>query len=292
MNCSTRLLKGKILSWVFVLPGLVLYLSFVVYPIFSMVVLSLYDWNGIGQKLYVGFENYVKLMSDNRFHTNIRVSLLWTLGASITPVLLGLAAAALLYSRIRFRTFFRVVYYLPAVISVVAVAVLWSWIYAPYFGLLNGIMSALGFNQINFLGNANLALPSLIIAYTWAHFGFYMVILLAGLQNIDPVLYDAASVDGAGAWQKFVHVTVPMLRQPLTITSTIAIINALKTFSIIYITTGGGPYRSTETLPVRMYLTAFLSYKAGYAAAISVVFLIITFTLSVTFWRLRERSAW
>jgi raffinose/stachyose/melibiose transport system permease protein len=275
----------------FLAPAAGLYVVFVVVPVAASVALSLHRWDGLAASLeFVGLGNYADLASDPLFVASVARSLLWTLATGTLPVFIGLILAALLAEDVRGRMVFRTVFYLPVVLSAVAVGVVWSWMYNPVFGVVNGLLGAVGIGPIGFLGEARWAMPAMVLADTWSYFGFPMVIFLAAIQSIDRDLYEAAMVDGATSTAQFVYITLPLLRRATTLAVTIAVIRALKVFALIWAMTEGGPYRSTETIPIQMYVRAFQESQVGYGSAMAVVFTALIMALSVSFWYVRERA--
>jgi len=281
-----------VMGCLYVAPAAALYLLFVVVPTAGSIHLSLHNWDGLQpHPEFVGLGNYIGLATDQLFWASVARSLIWTVATTILPVAIGLVLAAVLAEDIWGRTFLRVVFYMPVVISAVAVGVVWSWMYNPVFGVVNEVLRGLNQPPIGFLGEAGWAFPALVVADTWSYFGFPMVIFLAAIQSIDHDLYDAAVVDGASKFAQFAYITVPMLRGATTLAVTVAVIRALKVFALIWAMTEGGPFRSTETIPIQMYARAFLESRVGYGSAMAVVFTLIIFGLSVSFWYLRERAA-
>lgn len=279
--------QPKLVPYLFILPAFLIYASFFLWPILQLVLLTLQDWDGIGEKRFVGIENYRELFfSDPAFWAAFIHNLVWMLAALIVPVSIGLFLAILLArGAMRGRAIFRTIYFVPQVISSVVVAVIWRWIYNPSFGALNQFLAALGLSsfQRGWLGDADLALPALFIAWSWVQYGFAMVIFLAALQNIDEVYFDAAKVDGANWWQQFRHVLLPAIRRPLTIVLLIISISSFQVFDLVFITTRGGPGNATMNLAVYMYQTTFAFNRVGYGATVAMTLGAVILTFSVLF---------
>jgi len=250
-------LKRKGSAYLFVLPPLVLYAVFVIYPLLGTISLSLTNWDGVSPtKEFVGLANYAKMFqADRLFLRAFSHILYWIVLGTISPIVIGLGLAALLFTRIRGRTFFRTVYFMPAVLSSMVVGIIWGWIYNPVFGLLNEILKRLGLASLTraWLGDSGTALTALIVAAIWSYFGFCVVIFLAGLQNIDVSLYEAAEIDGANALQRFIHVTIPGLREVITMVTTYTLIGGFRVFDIVWVTTRGGPANATEVMSTYIY---------------------------------------
>jgi raffinose/stachyose/melibiose transport system permease protein len=206
-------------------------------------------------------------------------------------VSVGLVAAALLSSSVKGRMIFRLGYFLPVVQASIVTAMIWRWIYAPQ-GILNATLRAfhLDFLTRGWLGDFTLVLPSLAIAASWMSFGLSVVILLAGIQGIDQALYDAARVDGADRRQMFLDVTIPSLRNVITIVVLLSLIDAFKVFDLIWATTQGGPVRATEMLATYMFKEGFMQNQYGYGSAVAVALAIIILGTSVVYVTLRERG--
>lgn len=242
-------------------------------------------------KTFVGLENYRELLfSDPRFWQALQHNVLWMLAAVVIPLIAGLFLAILLVrSPVRGRTFFRTIYFLPQVLSSVVVAIIWRWIYNPNYGALNKILETVGLSFLKraWLGDMDLALPALFIAWSWVHYGFSMVIFIAALQGIDEEYFDVARVDGANWFQQLRYVILPFIRGPLTTVMLITAIAAFQIFDLVFIVTHGGPGYSTNVLSVYMYDNAFRFAKVGYGATVAMVLGMIILMFSIAFLRLR-----
>jgi ABC-type sugar transport system permease subunit len=219
-------------------------------------------------------------------------NLAWMVAAILIPTLLGLLLAVFLVrSPIYGKVFFRTVFFLPQILSSVAVAIIWRWIYNPSYGVINTILRAIGldFLVLSWLGNTVTALPALFIAWTWIAYGFNMVIFIAALQGIDETYYDAAKVDGANSLQEFIHITLPFVRGTMATVILISAISAFEIFDLVFIITKGGPALATTVLTLYMYDAAFRIGKIGYAAAIAVMLGVIIFTFSCAFLYVRNK---
>lgn len=279
--------------YLYILPAFLLYLIFFLLPAVWLVWLSLHEWSGMGPWHFVGAGNYRRLVGDDMFWLAFRHNLAWVLAAMVVPVGIGLALALLLArSPLRGGVFFRMIYFIPQVLSSIAVAVVWSWIYNPTYGALNQVLGAIGLSSLQrgWLGDANLALPALFIVWTWIYYGFTMVIFLAALESIDETLFEAAKIDGAVWHQQMTNVLLPSIRGPLTTILLITAISAFQVFDIIFALTNGGPGRATIVLPLYMLDSAFTFRRIGYGAAVAVALggMILIFSLGL----LRLRSAY
>ena len=286
--------------YLYLLPLLLIYTLFVVWPAVETFILSAYRIDGImidAERLFVGLDNFRRLLADQAFWQALLNNLVWT-GFSITvPVAFGLLLAALLaVSDLPARTPFRVVLFLPQVLALVVVGLIWSWMLNPYYGPINRVLHGVGLGALAmpWLGDYALALPSLLFANAWHYYGFCMVIFLAAIQSIDESLYDAAKVDGAGAWQRFRFITLPSLRHAFTVVILIMMINSFKVFDLVRVTTNGGPGESTLVLSLLLYKKVFFADDVGYGSAVAVINTLLIITLSAIFllYRGRVEARW
>lgn len=280
-------------------PALAVYCLFAVYPMLNVVALSFMKWNGLTPtKQFVGFDNYVQVFTqDPVFWTAVRNTILWTAMSVVFPPAIGFLLALSLNQNIPGRGPLRAIFYMPVIIAPIAVATMWRWMYDPFFGLFNAILTALGLQDLiqDWLGDRKVALYSMFVAYVWQTVGFSLVLFLAGLQNVSPTLVEASRVDGASRFQAFRYVTLPALRPSITIVLILSVINSLKAFDIVYGMTQGGPAQSTQMLALWAFTQAMQLGDFGRGAAISVVLLLITTTIVIPYLRWmrspRERAA-
>ena len=275
---------ARLRPYIWLLPALALFCVFRLYPLLFGFFLSLHKWDGMTPMAFVGLANFREaLFGDPLFWLSLSHNAIYAIGTVIGKNVLALALAVILNAELRGRAFFRTTLFMPVVMSLVVVGILWSWIYNYQFGLLNNLLQMIGLGNFRaeWLGNTNLSLYSLIIVDIWKFFGYHMVIYLAGLQAIPPVLYEAAVIDGAAAWQQFWHVTVPMLRAIMVVNVTISLMGAFNVFDLVYVMTRGGPNNSTNVVVLESYQQAFEFYKLGYGAAISIVLMVIVIALSL-----------
>lgn len=280
------------LAYAFMAPAIILYAIFVLNPTLQSMRLSFYEWNGVSaEKEWVGLENFRRLLRDDIFWQALQNNLFWTVIVVGFNVVVGLAAAAMLASSIRGRLLFRLGFFLPVVQASIVTAMIWKWVYAPD-GILNSILDflQLGFLTRGWLGDFSYALPSLALSSGWMTFGLSVVILLAGMQGVDRELYDAAQVDGANRRQMFLHVTLPSIRNVVTIVVILSLIDAFKVFDLIWATTEGGPIRATEVLSTYMFKEGFQKNQYGYGSAIAVVLSAIILVTSVVYATIQERA--
>jgi len=278
--------------YILLLPSFVLYAIFMLVPLVQTVGVSFTKWDGFTTPTFVGARNYTDLVADPKFADALGHNLLWTVMTIVLAVTIALVLAATL-ARLRYgRTFFRVTFFLPNVVSLSVVAVLWGLIYNPIIGPINVVFKAVGLGGLahRWLGEPQTVLPAINVANNWHSYGFYMVVLLAGLQGIDNALYEAAIVDGAGPWALFRHITLPGLRNVLNLVFILAFVNALKGFTLVWIMTQGGPVNRSDLLATYIYRAAFLANQLGPAAAASVVLSIIVIGTTMIFNKLREEE--
>jgi len=270
-------------------PVMAVFLTFVIWPLLDSFRYSVTDWNGFSPDYnMVGFANFAKVGRDPAFLGAITNTTIWVVAALILPTVLGLGLALLLNAGIRGVNLFKTVFYLPICLSAVVVGQSWIWIYQPDWGLLNSMIATFtGSQGMNFawLANPSSSLWAVIIAWTWQQTGLSMVIFLAGLTSIPQDMIEAAQVDNVSRWQQTRHIILPMLRPATVVVVALSIISALKGFDILYVMTGGGPFKSSSTLAFFMYEESFKKYRMGYGSAISVVLFLITMTIIWAYFR-------
>ena len=233
---------------------------------------SFTQWDGFSEREWVGLANYARLIEDPVFYTALTNNIRWILGLVIVPIALGLPLAVALDRRLRFTRLYQGALYLPVVLSLVVVGLIWSWILQPG-GLLNQSLRAVALDAAArpWLADDTTALWSVLGAGMWRQAGYVMMIYLAGLKALDTTYTDAAAVDGANPWQAFRHVTLPLLKPVHIIVIVITIIDSFRAFDLVWVMTRGGPFNSTELLAVYMYRSAVFNFRIGYGSAIAVV---------------------
>ncbi|MFR9674365.1 carbohydrate ABC transporter permease [Streptomyces sp. TR02-1] len=278
-------------GWLFSAPFLALFATFMAFPILATLTMSFTDFGlrNVTDPLsaeFVGLANYTELFGDEKFLTSLFNTIYFVaLGVPLT-VGTGLGAAVLLNSGIdRMRTFFRVGFYAPVVTSIVAVAVVWRFVLDPVDGLIAGLAEEIGLQGPDFLGSSTLAMPSLIVMAAWRNMGTAMVLFLAGLQSIPIEVREASRIDGAGLWQEFRRITVPLLRPTMLYVSVMTTISFLNVFEEPFVMTQGGPNDSTLTVSLHMYKEGFNFFHMGYAS--SMAYVLFTVILAVTLLQLR-----
>jgi len=278
-----KLYRNKLVIIVLITPGLLTFLFAILVPILLNIYYSLTNWSGLGDYTYIGLANYVELMNDSIFWLSLRNAFLLAAGFIIIQHPLAILTAVIL-DRMQNRAegFFKVVYFIPNVISVAVIAHLWRFIYNPNFGLLNNIISFFGGEgDTNWLG-AGTVLPAVLVVLIWHGFGWGMLIYYTGIKSIDPILYEAAAIDGANASQTFFRITLPQMKSVIQVNVTLAIIAALKQMETVFLLTPrGGPGNQTQFVASYLYEQGFLSQRFSYGSTISVIFIIICLVATV-----------
>ena len=268
-------------GWVLVAPGLALIGVFFFLPVAFGLALSFTDFDiyAIGRPpaaRLIGLGNYARILSDPLFWKALGNTLYFVLAGAPLSVLVSLVSALLLDARgVRLRGLFRSVFFMPVVTTLVAVAIVWRYFLHPQYGLLNYALSSVGIHPIDWLGDPHWAMPAIILLAVWKNFGYNMLILLAGLQSIPEELYEAARLDGAGAWDRFQRITLPGLAPTFLFVSLMTMLGNFQLFSEPYVMTQGGPLKSTTTVVMLMYEQGFRWWRMGLASAIAMVLFLI-----------------
>ncbi|WP_053757955.1 MULTISPECIES: carbohydrate ABC transporter permease [Streptomyces] len=266
------------LLFAFVLVPMLAEAMWVFWPALQGFYLSLTRWDGVTDPQFVGLDNFREMAGDEVFRSATGHTVLWLVLFGGLSALLGLATALLLQQERRGIGFYRAALFMPVVFSLVATALVWQAIYQPD-GVLNQFLESVGLGSLRhaWLADQDTALYAVIVPALWRQIGYVMVLYLAGLKGIDPALYEAAKVDGASAWQRFRHVTLPQLRGVNAVVVSVIIIDSLRSFDVVWALTRGGPYHSSELLSTYMYSTAFQSLRLGYGSALAVVIFLLAF---------------
>ena len=258
-----------------VLPYVIFFLAFVAYPLTFSLILIFHRWNIVTPMEWIGLKNFSRLLQDPLFYTSLLNTLTFLLLHIPLQIIVALGFSLLLNSRIRARGFFRAVYFLPVVVSGVAVTILWQQLYSYDYGVLNGILRAIGLPQVPWLVDPGMAMPSIAIMATWKNVGIYIVLFLVGLQNIPRELYEAASLDGARPARQFFHITLPLLNPTMIVIVVLSTIGGFSLFIEPYVLTGGGPMQSTLSGMLYIYNQAFYFGHMGYAATLGFVYALV-----------------
>jgi len=282
-------------GWLFITPALFLLAVFFALPVVGGLLLSLTDFDlyavaDPGAARFVGLANFTSVLADGAFWRTFANTLTFVLLGAPLSIAVSLAAALLLdHRRARLRGLFRTIYFVPVVTTLVSVAIVWRYLYHPRYGLLNHGLGLLGLEPIDWLGDPRFAMPAIILA-VWKNFGYNMLIFLAGLQTIPDALYEAASIDGAGAWRRFRHITLPGLAPTALFVGVTTLIGFFQLFAEPYVMTQGGPLGATRSLVLMMYEEGFRWWRMGLASTVAVLLLAITVVAAFVQLRLQRRS--
>jgi multiple sugar transport system permease protein len=275
---------GRWLGYIYGGPVIIAFLVFNLYPMALGLYLSFTTWDILRPPRFVGLQNWANLLQDELLARAVLQTLYYAVGSVAGATILSLALALLLNQRLKIIGFYRTFFFLPAVTSLVAIAMVWRWIYNTEFGVLNSFLGTLGLNPVNWLGDPVLAMPAVILMSIWRSAGFNTVLFLAGLQGVPQEYYEAAQIDGASRWDRFWHVTLPLISPTTFFVVVNGLIGSWQVFDQVYILTRGGPTLSTVTVVYLIYSNGFEWYKAGYASAMAYgLFLIILVLTAVQF---------
>jgi multiple sugar transport system permease protein len=287
----------NVAGWIFAAPALAVIALFFVFPVLAALALSLTDFDiyalaDRGNLRFVGLQNYVTLLREPLFWDALGNTTYFVVVGVPLSIAVSLAAALLLNSRLgMFKPLFRTAYFAPVVTTVVAVAVIWRYLFHTRYGLVNWVLGGLGIEPIDWLGDPAWSMPTIILFAVWKNFGYNMIILLAGLQAIPEDLYEAARIDGANAWRQFVHITLPMLGPVLLVVGIITVSGYFQLFAEPYVITQGGPLQSTVSVLYLMYEQGFKWWNLGVASAVAfLLFLLISVVTSSLIWFARKRE--
>ncbi len=278
--------------WPFVLPALIVVLAVIVFPWVYTIWMSLHEWKVGSPPTFVGLANFIRLPSDARFVESIWHTLLYTALSVAMPVLLGTLAAVIFHAKIPLRGLFRGLFILPMMATPVAIALVWTMMFHPQLGILNYLLSLVGLPPQLWVFHPASVIPSLVLVETWQWTPLVMLIVLGGLASIPSEPYESAMLDGATAWQVFRYISLPLISPFLFIAAMIRMIDAVKSFDIIFAITQGGPGSASETINLYLYSVAFVYYDVGYASAIVLVFFALIVALAAALLRLRQQTHW
>lgn len=272
-----RTLRGpQPIAFFYLLPAFAFFTAFALVPLAQTINLSFYEWNGITERTFTGFDNYVSVFTDEKIREALQHSLVLIVFYALFPISLALLIVGLMVRvRVRGLAWFRAVLFMPTILPLTVVAVAWRWIYAPT-GPLNKALDSVGLDSVSraWLGDFTFALPALGLVGTWVTFGLVFVLFAAGVQKIPTELYEAAKIDGAGAFREFLAVTLPALRGEITVAMVLTVTAALRNFDVVFVTTRGGPGTTTEVPSVFIYRAVFQTRTVGLGAAIGVVLMV------------------
>lgn len=285
--------RERVIGWLFVLPALLMYAVFVLLPLLLSIQYSLFRWDGIGPMTWVGLQNYKTVLGVPDLLGTIVNAFKLVVFFSFIPVALGLVVASIIHrvATGRFGAAARTVLFLPQVIPLVAAGIIWGWLLALP-GLVNQTLKAIGLGTIAraWLGDFDWALPSVGLIGIWVLLGFCTVLLLTGMTNVDPALYESARIDGAGWFTEFSKITIPLLRHEIGVCLTVTVIAALAAFDIVYVSTAGGPGNSTAVPGIQIYILAFTEQRIGLASALAVMLMLLVLLVILPIQRLSRET--
>jgi multiple sugar transport system permease protein len=286
--------EANMAAWFFLAPALALIGVFFFLPVAAALVLSVTDFDLYGianpaNTRFIGLQNYIRLLHTPDFWSALKNTFYFAFVGGPLTIAVALGAALLLSSKlVRFKGFFRTVYFTPFVTTLVAVAIVWRYLYHTRYGLFNYGLAHLGIGPIDWLGDPHWAMPAIILMAVWKGFGYNMLIFIAGLQAIPDELYDAAEIDGAGPFRRFFSITLPMLAPTLVFVAVITMIGYFQLFAEPYVMTQGGPLRSTTSVVLLMYEEGFRWWRMGYAASIAFVLFVVILLATLVQFRLQK----
>lgn len=282
-------LHSKQQQWMpvlFLAPAVIMFVVYVIFPILQSIWLSFYEWDGIGDKTFIGLSNYVELFDDYQFWIALKNNLYWMVFFMLAPPI-GLAIALFLNQKVMGIRLVKSMFFFPFVISQVVVGLVFSWFYDPSFGLFNKAIGLFGMEPVAILSDENWVTFGIIVAGLWPQIAYCMILYLTGLNNLNPDQIEAARLDGAYGWKMLRHVILPQLRPATFIAVVVTVIGALRSFDLVATMTSGGPFGSSSVLAYFMYEQSIFNYRAGYGAAIAtVLFLIMNIYIAYFLWRM------
>jgi multiple sugar transport system permease protein len=278
--------------WPFVVPALIVVLAVIVFPWLFTIWMSFNEWKVGSPTTFVGFSNYLRLPADPRFVEAIGHTLSYTALSVLLPLVLGTFAAVIFHARFPGRGLLRALFIMPMMATPVAIALVWTMMFHPQLGVLNYLLSLVGLPPQLWVFHPATVIPSLVLVETWQWTPLVMLIVLGGIAALPTEPYESAQIDGAGSWQMFRYITLPLIAPFLLIAAMIRGIDAIKSFDIIFAITQGGPGTASETINLYLYSVAFVYYDLGYASAIAVVFFALIVALTAVLLYLRKRAQW
>jgi len=283
--------RNRLMALGFLAPNLLGFLVFTMIPIGIGIGMAFFNWDGANEPVFNGISNFARMFRDSQFQNALLVTFLYTALTVPVTIVLSLLVASLLTVKIRLTTLYRSIFFFPYIASIVAVAVVWQFLYHADMGPINEFLRSIGIAEPpRWTSSKDTALMAVAIMNIWRSVGYYMVLYIAGIVGIPAVFYEAAAVDGANVWQKFWHITLPMLSPTTFFIVIISIINSFQSFTPIYVMTGGGPGTATQVLVFRIYEEAFVLSNFGYASAMAVVLFLIVLLFTIFQFRWQEKQ--
>jgi len=281
--------QEELIAYAFLLPSLLGFLAFLVVPMIASLGISFYDWELLTPPRFVGVTNFLTLVQDTVFRDVLFNTIYYTLGLVPLNLVVSLGLAVWLNTKLRGLTLYRMAFFMPVVTVTVAVALIWRWMYEPRAGVIDVALRAVGLPGPSWLGDTQFAMPALIFMSVWKGFGYNMVLFLAGLQGIPVTIYEAATIDGATAWQRFWRITLPLLSPTVFLAVVLTVISSFQVFDQALVMTRGGPANATNTIVLYIYQNGFEFFRMGYASAIAWVLFGVIFVFTLLQMRLQGR---
>jgi multiple sugar transport system permease protein len=283
--------RNRLIALGFLTPNLLGFLVFTMIPVGVGIGMGFFRWDGANEPVFIGIRNFARMFTDSMFQNALRVTFLYTALTVPVTIVLSLLVASLLTANIKLTTLYRSIFFFPYIASIVAVAVVWQFLYHADMGPINEFLRSIGIAEPpRWTSSKDTALVAVAIMNIWRSVGYYMVLYIAGIIGIPAVFYEAAAVDGANVWQKFWHITLPMLGPTTFFIVIISIINSFQSFTPIYVMTGGGPGTATQVLVFRIYEESFVLSNFGYASAMAVVLFLIVLLFTIFQFRWQEKQ--
>lgn len=286
---ARRRRRRNIEGWAFIAPVLLGILVFQFIPVMVSVYASFTEWSGLSDPQWVGFENYLAMPDDRFFRITLRNTVYFSIGFIPLSILFGLVLALLCNQRLRGMPVFRTAFFVPYIVNIVAVSLVWLWLYNPSAGVINNLLSLVGIDGPAWLASSTWAMPAVIITSVWQGVGYPLIILLAGLQGIPESLNEAAAIDGASAWRRLRSITIPLLTPQFFFLLITQFITSFQIFGIIFVMTDGGPANATNVYIYYLYQNAFAFGRMGYASALAMVLFALIGFITFVQWRLQRR---
>jgi multiple sugar transport system permease protein len=278
--------------WPFVIPALIVVLAVIVFPWLFTIWMSFNEWKVGSPIAFVGIANYLRLPADPRFVEAVGHTLVYTVLSVLLPVIFGTFAAVIFHIKFPLRGFLRAIFIMPMMATPVAIALVWTMMFHPQLGVLNYLLSLVGIPPQLWVFHPATVIPSLVLVETWQWTPLVMLIVLGGIAALPTEPYESAQIDGAGLWQMFRYITLPLILPFIFIAAMIRTIDAVKSFDVIFAITQGGPGSASETINLYLYSVAFVYYDLGYGSAIAVIFFALIVMLAAALLYLRQRTLW
>ena len=289
---TSRHSRDRLVIVLFLLPAIILFLLFVIYPIFRSVYYSTFDWKGLGAPVEnIGLENYQRILTDEVFLKSVKNVVIIIVLSLALQLPAAIVLATIVGRDLPGRAVFRTIFFLPYVLSEVNAAIMWMLLYNPNpdRGFINGVLVQLGLNSVNWLADMNVVLYAVFITLTWKYFGFHMLLYLTGLQNIPREVEEAARIDGANSFQSFFNITLPLLSGTIKTSVQMSVLGSIQQFILVWIMTKGGPVNASEVMATYMYRFGFVRFQFGYGSAVAIIMFLICVIFSLIYRRLTRQ---